>query len=126
KLKRDAVQRFLANQGGAQARQFAFAQFIEALEERHRHDAVEDAVAEEFQPLVVGLAEAAVSERLLQERGVGERVAEFALQAGQTHPAQFADEASKAISRLTLPAIGTVRSYSISISTRPPCLVMIR
>jgi hypothetical protein len=69
-------QRFFAHQARAQLGQPAFGELREARVELVGHGASEDAVAQEFEPLVVRRAEAAVGQRLLKEAGVGEPVPE--------------------------------------------------
>jgi hypothetical protein len=62
-----AVQGFLAHEVGPQAGHVALAQLAETLEQGDGGDAVDDAVAEKLQPLVVGRTEAAMGDRLLEQ-----------------------------------------------------------
>ena len=73
-------QRFLADQAGAHPRQLALGQLRMALEQQLGHGAAEHAVAEELEPLVVRRAEAAVRERLREQRGILEAVADAPLE----------------------------------------------
>ena len=68
----DGGKRLLVDQVGAQPRQLAFGQRGKPLIEFERHDAIEHAVAEKLEALVVGRAVAAVGQRLPQQFGVGE------------------------------------------------------
>jgi len=71
-------------------------------------DQVEDAVAEEFQTLVVASAGAAVGEGRVQEGGVGEGVSEAFFQ-GMAHGVEVAGRrtrSSKRATRLRLPLRG--------------------
>ena len=58
----------------ADAGQIALGKCREPLVEGQRDDAVQDCVADELEPLVVGNAVASVRERLSQQVGVRERV----------------------------------------------------
>src|SRR5262249_35696674 len=82
---RQLVQGLLAHQARAQPRQVPFGQIAEALEQFSRDHAVENAVAEELQPLVVGRAVAAVRERLLEQLGTGKGVADALAQSLPAH-----------------------------------------
>jgi hypothetical protein len=75
-LARHAGQRFFPHQAGAQLGQLAFLQLREARVELVGDRAAEHAVAEEFEPLVVLRAVAAVGQRPLEETGIGELVAQ--------------------------------------------------
>ena len=48
----------------------AFRQMRMAPEQRHRDHAVQDAIADEFEPLVVGVAEAAMRQGRLQQLAI--------------------------------------------------------
>ena len=85
KIERDAMEGVLAHQRGAHARQLTLAQLTEAVEQRDRDHAVEDGIAEELEALVVGLAEAAVRERLLQQARVGKNMPEPGLELVDRH-----------------------------------------
>src|SRR5258706_4700873 len=76
-------ERGLVHERRAQARQVALGKVGEALIEEYRDGAVEKSVAEEFEPLVVRRAEAAMRERLAGECGIGEGVSEPALEIGK-------------------------------------------
>ena len=69
----------------AHPRQLALPQFTEAAEQRDRNHAVKNGVAEELEALVVGLAEAAVRERLLQQARVGKNMPEPGLELVDRH-----------------------------------------
>ena len=56
---------------------------LERGAQRLRDDASQHAVAQEFETLVVRRAGTAVRQRLLEQRGVGEAVAESTLQEGE-------------------------------------------
>ena len=75
-LARHLGEGLLAHQVCAQPGQLAFGKLREAGVELVGDRATEDAVAEEFQPLVVVRSVAAVRQRPLEETRVGERVAE--------------------------------------------------
>jgi len=75
-------QRGLLDQVGAQPGQVAFVDLGEALEQQRRHDEVQHRVTQKLQPLVVAGAMAAVRERLLEQRGIAEMMAETGFQAG--------------------------------------------
>ena len=80
------MQGFLTDQVGAQARHVTFSQLaIETLKQRDGGNAVENAVAEELEPFVVGRAETAMSERLLKEFQPGKAMADGPLQDVQLH-----------------------------------------
>ena len=65
-------QALLVDEARAQARKLAFRQLREALEQQCCDDAVQYAIAEEFQPFVMRGAEAAVSQCLPQQIGIAE------------------------------------------------------
>jgi hypothetical protein len=75
-LARALGQRDAADQAGAQARHLAFVGARVQLEDQFGDDQIEQAVAEELQPLVVRLAGTAMGERLPQQARVVERVAQ--------------------------------------------------
>jgi hypothetical protein len=62
----NAMQRILVDQIGAQTRQTAFRLVGKTLVEHQTDDAVEHAIAEKFEPLVVARAEAAMRQRLME------------------------------------------------------------
>ena len=76
-------ERTLVHERGAKPRKIAFGKLRKPLVEQCRHRAVEQRIAEELEPLVVGRAEAAVREGLEREIGLAERVTEAALQLGE-------------------------------------------
>jgi hypothetical protein len=76
----DLVQGLLLDQVGAQARQVAFGQVVEAFVQDRGDDAVQDRIAEEFEALVMQTAVATVGQRLLQQAGFPERVTQASLQ----------------------------------------------
>ena len=77
------MQAVLADQVGADAGEVAFVGAGEALEQQARDDQAQDGVAEELEPLVVVGAEAAMGQGPLQERRVGEAVADALLQGDE-------------------------------------------
>ena len=79
-VARDRGERFLADQAGADARQLAFGQLRDGAEQQLGDRAAEHAVAEELEPLVVRRAEAAVRQRLREQRGILEAVADAPLE----------------------------------------------
>ncbi len=79
------MERVLAHQRGAHARQFALAQFAETLEQRNRDHAVENGIAEKLEALVVRLAEAAMRQRLLQQARIREHMPEPSLELVKRH-----------------------------------------
>jgi hypothetical protein len=79
-LARDLEERRLVHEPGAQPREIAFGKLRETLVEERGDDAVEEAVAEELQALVVRSAEAAVRDRLAREIRRGEAVPQAAFQ----------------------------------------------
>ena len=105
------VQRLLTYQMCPEPRQLTFAQERKAFEQGQGHHVIDHAVAEKFEPLVVRLAETAVSQRLAQEDWVGERVSDPLGKITHTEPRQRPpDERSLTLnsnSRLTFPAMGT-------------------
>ena len=64
---RDRGERLLVDEVRAQPRELAFGQLRKLVVELERDDAVQHAVAEELQPLVVGRAVAAVGQRAAQQ-----------------------------------------------------------
>ncbi|MPN54203.1 hypothetical protein SDC9_201873 [bioreactor metagenome] len=58
------MQGFLAHQRGAHTRQFAFLQRTETIEQRNRYHAVQHAITEKLQALVIGLTKTAVRQGL--------------------------------------------------------------
>ena len=74
--QRDLVQAVLAHEVGAHAREVAFVGAGEAVEQQPRDGQVQHRVAQELEALVVVGAEAAVRERALEQRALGELVAE--------------------------------------------------
>ena len=105
---RQLVQPLLAHQARAQARQLAFPEVREPVVELGGDDAVEHAVAEELEPLVVGRAVAAVGQRLREQSGVPKPVAQALLQGVVLHIDRHALvlvgllEPAKSMSRLML------------------------
>jgi hypothetical protein len=77
---RRLAQGFLANQRSPHARQLALRQIREARVQRLRHHAAEDAVTQEFEPLVVRRAVTAMRERLLEQRAVAKSVTDASLE----------------------------------------------
>src|SRR5205085_12558211 len=73
-------QALTAHELRAKARQAPFGELREALEELLGDGAAEEPVADEFQPLVVLGGEAAMRERLLEELGPPEAIAEPAFE----------------------------------------------
>ena len=104
----DLVKGFLAHQIGAQARHLAFGQGRETPKKFKSNDAVQDRVANEFEPFVMGRAVAAVSKRRLQQARVGKNVADSRLEPARSHSPlpRPAVEAWYSISRLTGPKRG--------------------
>ena len=102
------MQRLLAHQVGAQARQIALPEAGEPAVELGGDDAIEDAVAEELEALVVGRAVAAVRQRLREQRGCAKPVTQARLQGLVLHINRRAVvlvgllEPAKSISMLTL------------------------
>ena len=82
-LQRRAVQAVLAHEVGAHPGQVAFVGAAEAVEQQARDGQAQDGVAEELEALVVVGAEAAVGQRPLQQRRVGEAVADALLQGDE-------------------------------------------
>src|SRR5256885_1972041 len=76
----DHRQAFTPHELRAKAGQTAFGELREALEQLLGDGAAEQAVADEFQPLVVVGGEAAMRERLLEELGPPEAIAEPAFE----------------------------------------------
>ncbi len=74
--KGNFVQGVLADQIGAQTRQIAFGQLRKPLVKQNGDDAVEDAVTDEFEPLVMGSAMAAMGQRRVQQLLIAELVPE--------------------------------------------------
>ena len=72
-------ERCFTHQARAQTRQLAFARVRKPQEQFFCNGAIEHPVAEEFESLVVRRAVAAMGQRLLQQRGVGEVVADALL-----------------------------------------------
>jgi hypothetical protein len=90
--------------------QLALAQRRETAEQVLGDDAIEDAVAQEFQPLVVLRAAAAMGQRLLEQRGIGKAVAELPFQGrgpGQGVRYWPFELPMKSTNRPTLPPTGT-------------------
>ena len=79
------VKALFAHEARAQARKLALPQGLESRVQLGGDDAVEDAVAEELQALVVRSAVAAVRQRLLEQPGIPEAVAQRVLQAVVLH-----------------------------------------
>src|SRR6185503_4278119 len=89
---RDLMQGFLAYQVRAQPRQVSLGKLAEVLEELGRDHAVENAVAEELQPLVVRRAMAAVGESLREQLRPGKTVSDMLLETLPVHgPCRSAD-----------------------------------
>ena len=74
--ERDPVQAVLAHEVGAHAREVALVGAGEAVEQQPRDGQVQHRVAQELEALVVVGAEAAVREGALEQRALGELVAE--------------------------------------------------
>ena len=81
--QRRAVQAVFAHQVGAHAREVTLVAAREALVQQRRNPQAEHCVTQEFEPLVVFGAEAAMRERLHQQRWPGEVVAQPPLQGLQ-------------------------------------------
>src|SRR6266853_963929 len=82
---RHLIQGLLAHQLRAQPRQLSLGKLGEALEQLGRDDAVENAVAQELQALVVKRAVAAVRECPRQELGAGKTVSDMLLKTLPVH-----------------------------------------
>ena len=123
---RDPRQRVLIDERRADARQITFGQRTKALEQRNADDAVEHRIADEFEPFVVGYADAAVGERLAKQVGLAKRVPELCSQRGG-HPVArraYRDaEASNSSRRLTLLTSGRIFCQLADAVTTLPLLV---
>jgi hypothetical protein len=121
----EAVQGFLAHQVGPQAGHVALAQLTEALEQGDRGDAVEHAVTEKLQPLVVGRTEAAMGDRLLEQLGrktmamaIAQRRASCALPSDLRRGRTEIDEQTHVTEQRPC------GEYSMDMTMRPSSLVM--
>ena len=109
KRLRNLIQRLLPHQVGAQPRQIAFTGAAKPAAEFGRDDAVENAVPEELEALVVGRAVASVRERLPEQRRLRKPVADGLLQPPPVHALPCVQgnhrllAPANSISRLTLP-----------------------
>src|SRR5690606_7679322 len=83
---RDAGEGLLVDEVRAQAREVALRQAREARIELQRDDAVQNAVAEELEPLVVRGAVATMGQRPAQQLGIVETVADSPGEALDVHP----------------------------------------
>src|SRR5690242_20168737 len=81
----DLVQRLLAHQARAQPRQVPLGQAAESLVQLRRNDAIEDAVAQELEPLVVRRAVTAMRQSLREELGPGKKISDALLKALPAH-----------------------------------------
>jgi hypothetical protein len=84
-VARDADQRLLPHQARAQPGKFAFPEFAKVLVKRAGDDTIQYRVAEELEPLVVGETETTMGERLAQQLGSAEVMAERRLQPLRVH-----------------------------------------
>src|SRR5690606_10275141 len=107
---RHAMQRVLAHEIGAQARQVAFTQAREAGEKLGGDHAVQHAVAEELQPFVVRNAVAPMRDRLLQQTAGVELVPQGAFEQVQLGLHYSAELPEKSIRTLIWPKRWTLRS----------------
>jgi hypothetical protein len=81
----DLVERLLLDEIRAQPGEIAFGKLAELPVEQRGHCTIQHRVAEKLQPLVVGLPEAAVRERLAQQAGIAKAMTECLLQAVEVH-----------------------------------------
>jgi hypothetical protein len=135
----DLGKRRLVHERGAKPREVAFGKLREALVEERGDGAVEQAVAEEFEALVVDGAVAAVGEGLPGEAGIGEGMADAALQLGEALGRGRAarrtaghwddaepDEAVKSMQALMFDTIGTLTDQLADTTVSPPSFVISR
>ena len=95
--------RFLAHEIGEAARHFAFVGLRKGAKQHVGHDEAEHMIAEEFEPLIAAGAVARagqrgnVGERLLEQRGILEAVADASSKAAGAAPAALGSPSPRAL-----------------------------
>jgi hypothetical protein len=109
KRQRLLVQALLAHQIGAQARQIAFREQRETLEQAARDHRIQNRIAKKLEAFVMRRTATAMGQRTHEQITIGERVTQCLLEASRVHGPRPDDEPRKSSSKLTLASSGTRR-----------------
>ncbi|EDT03186.1 hypothetical protein BamIOP4010DRAFT_3320 [Burkholderia ambifaria IOP40-10] len=92
----DFIQRLLLDEIGAHARQVAFVQLAETLEQKGGHRAIQNGIAEKLEPFVMRGTVTAVGQSLAQQFRIAKFVAQPAFQLGWGHVQEYNAGADRA------------------------------